>query len=85
MKRFVAISILSAAVLAPSGASAGIRFTTSPGYTKGEAKPSFIRGGSDFGWRDMTWKRWGGKTARGKGNAYDRDYIEADQAYEVFT
>jgi hypothetical protein len=52
---------------------------------KGKVKPSFIRGGSDFGWRDMTWTSWGGKTAKGQGNYYDRDYDEALQTYVVST
>ncbi len=83
MKKILALSLLVTLLLSAK-ALADIGFTTSTGYVYSKARPSFIRGGSDFGWRDMTWESWGGKMARGQGNAYDRNYVEADQQYEVF-
>ena len=45
-------------------------FTEYGGSMLARQRPSWIHGGSDFGWSKLTWRTWGGRRALGKGRYY---------------
>ena len=47
-------------------------------------RPTWIHGGSDFGWRHLAWRTWGGRRALGRGSFYwiEKEYQQPNIVHE---